>query len=168
MLAGGEKVSPFKSLRVTINWNWSRNQFLRCWVTLRSRSCSKFDSSVAFREKKTRKWNKKVWFFKKVVSILNQFFFKMKKFTALVFLLLTITMTSCQNNSNDNNGGGKATYTIVSPTVVRPNTDFLVAVSVFNIGIQDRKNLRSYSQALTSSGSRPSWSLSWPINALQL
>ena len=75
----------------------------------------------------------------------------MKKFTALVFLLLTITMTSCQNNS-----GGKATYTIVSPTVVRPNTDFLVAVSVFNIGIQDRKNLRSCSQAPTSSGSRPS------------
>ena len=79
----------------------------------------------------------------------------MKKFTALVFLLLTITMTSCQNNSNDNSGG-KATYTIVSPTVVRPNTDFLVAVSVFNIGIQDRKNLRSCSQAPTSSGSRPS------------
>jgi outer membrane lipoprotein SlyB len=60
----------------------------------------------------------------------------MKKTFVFVFLL-TFSMTSCQNN----NGNSKATYTIVSPTVVRPNTDFLVAVSVFNIGIQDRKSL---------------------------
>jgi len=58
----------------------------------------------------------------------------MKAITASVFLFLTVTMTSCQSNNNN-----KATYTIVAPTVVRPNTDFLVAVSVFNIGIQDRK-----------------------------
>ena len=33
----------------------------------------------------------------------------------------------------------KATYTVVAPTVVRPNTDYLVAVSAFNIGQLDRE-----------------------------
>ena len=38
--------------------------------------------------------------------------------------------------------GQKATYTIVAPTIVRPNTDYLVAVSAFNIGSQERKSRR--------------------------
>jgi len=49
-----------------------------------------------------------------------------------VALLVATTTTS---------SGQKATYTIVAPTVVRPNTDYLVAVSTFNIGAQERKLL---------------------------
>ena len=48
---------------------------------------------------------------------------------AVALLLATTTISS----------GQKATYTIVAPTVVRPNTDYLVAVSTFNIGAQERK-----------------------------
>ena len=57
-----------------------------------------------------------------------------------VVFLVTLSVTSCQTNDNSNRAAAAAaTYTIVAPTVVRPNTDFLVAVSVFNIPIQDRK-----------------------------
>ena len=55
-----------------------------------------------------------------------------------VVFLVTLSVTSCQTNDN-RAAAAAATYTIVAPTVVRPNTDFLVAVSVFNIPIQDRK-----------------------------
>ena len=57
----------------------------------------------------------------------------MKNIFVIVLVVLTrISSIYCQTD--------KATYTIVAPTVVRPNTDYLVAVSAFNIGSQERKS----------------------------
>ena len=51
----------------------------------------------------------------------------MKNLFVIVLAVITrLPSISCQTD--------KATYIIVAPTVVRPNTDYLVAVSAFNIG----------------------------------
>jgi uncharacterized lipoprotein YajG len=51
---------------------------------------------------------------------------------SIFVLVTTLSVTSCQKKPS--------TYSVVASTVIRPNTDHLVAVAVFNIGLEQRKS----------------------------